>query len=217
MRYIYAPGCALMSYKPHLAEKLKEEAERRYGPMETLLTCCFSRPELEAGTCILTPCVTCAQEYRKHYPECTAKVLLEDIASDPDFPFPDYQGFKMSIQDTCAARTEPEALKTIRTLLERMDITLMEPEKTGARAKCCGQVLYGKADISKVENFMKTRAGEMPCEDVVVYCASCIMSMTVGGRQPRYILDLLYHEPTDMAGMGVCKWNELLKDFRNSH
>lgn len=31
MKYLYAPGCAFMSYKPHLADKLKEIIESRYG------------------------------------------------------------------------------------------------------------------------------------------------------------------------------------------
>ena len=28
MKYLYAPGCALMSYKPHIADKLKEIIEK---------------------------------------------------------------------------------------------------------------------------------------------------------------------------------------------
>lgn len=34
MKYLYAPGCALMSYKPHLADKLKEIIESRYGKVD---------------------------------------------------------------------------------------------------------------------------------------------------------------------------------------
>ena len=217
MQYIYAPGCALVAYKPHLADKLKNEIIKMFGPMDTLLTCCFNSPKLnEEDTCIITPCVTCAASYRKLYPKNDVMFFLSRLAESEDFPFPDYGGVKMSIQDTCAARTQPEALATIRRLLEKMNIQLVEPAKTGAKAKCCGQVLYGKTDVSKVEGFMKTRAGEMPCEYVVVYCASCIMSMTVGGKRPRFILDLLYGEPTDLK-QGVVEWNNTLRDFRNSH
>ena len=217
MKYIYAPGCALVSYKPHLSDKLKEFVVSQFGPADTLLTCCFDSPDLDQDVCLLTPCETCAQTYRKLYPDMKIVNLLKTIADCPDFPFPDYHGYSMSIQDTCAARSNPETLETVRTLLQKMNIQLQEPEKTGTRAKCCGQVLYGKMDISKVENFMRNRAGEMPCNDVVVYCASCIISMTVGGRQPRYLLDLLYGEETNMKGTGVCAWNEKLKEFRKNH
>ena len=217
MKYLYAPGCALMAYKPHLAEKLKAVITRMYGPMDDLLTCCFNLPALEADTCIVTPCATCAERYTKNYPDATSTFFLKDLAESDDFPFPDYGGMPMSIQDTCSAKAHPDFLEAIRRLLERMNIRLVEPEKSGRRAKCCGQVFYGKVPVEKVEAQMKARAGEMPCEDVVVYCASCIMSMTVGGKRPRYIIDLLFGEPTDMAGEGPDSWNKKLRDFRNSH
>lgn len=218
MQYIYAPGCALMSYKPHLAEKLKQEIQKIYGPVETLLNCCFNSPKLsEEATCIITPCVTCAASYRKLYPTHSVLFFLSKLAESDDFPFPDYGGIEMSIQDTCAARTQPEALSTIRRLLERMNIKLVEPAKSGTRAKCCGQVFYGKLEVTKVESLMKARADEMPCQEVVVYCASCIMSMAVGGKRPRYIIDLLFGEPTEMERPEVTSWNNRLRDFRNAH
>lgn len=216
-RYIYAPGCALMAYKPHLGQRLKEAAEQIYGPMEMLLTCCFNRPALESGTCIVTPCSTCNNNYRKLHPEVSTSFLLHTLAQSPDFPFPDYGGAEMSIQDTCAGRTDPLYLESVRTLLRRMNITLVEAEKSGAKGRCCGQTLYGKVPIEKVESYMKQRAGEMPREDVVVYCASCIQSMATGGRRPRYIIDLLFGETTDTHGGDITAWNRRLMDFRNSH
>ena len=217
MQYVYAPGCALMSYKPHLANRLQEVIEKIYGPMDTMLSCCFNKPALAPETCIITPCATCAEKYAKQYPDCTSAFFLAQLADDKDFPFPDYGGVNMSIQDTCSARTQPEVLEAIRKLLQRMNINLVEPEKAGKRSKCCGQVFYGKLPTEKVEEQMTKRANEMPCEDVVVYCASCIMSMTVGGKRPRYIIDLIFGEPTNMADAGVESWNCKLKEFRNNH
>lgn len=216
MKYLYVPGCALMSYKPHLAEKLKELIESRYGEMDTMLECCFTKPVLEADTHIITPCVTCASKYANMYPDCHAEFFLDVLAESDDFIFPDYGGEKMSIQDTCSSRSMPKTQATIRKLLERMNITLVEPERSGLKAKCCGQTLYGKADISKVKSFMQNRAAEMPCDDVVVYCSSCIMSMTQGGKQPRYILDLIFGEKTELKD-GIEAWNSKLVDFRRKH
>lgn len=216
MKYVFAPGCALMSYKPHLAERLKEWTVARYGAMDSLLACCLNRPAVTEGTCVLTPCVTCAATYARLPGGCTSHLLLHDIAQSDTFPFPDYGGAPMSIQDTCASRTMPQAQATVRRLLERMNISLVEPQKTGPRAKCCGQTFYGKLPEERVRALMQARAGEMPCRDVVVYCASCIMSMTQGGRQPRYILDLLFGEPTLLAD-GIGAWNRKLADFRKTH
>lgn len=217
MKYIYAPGCALMCYKPRLAERLKEVVTAHYGPMETLLGCCFNRPELEAGTCILTPCTTCAQNYGKHYPHCETKWVLEELLTWDDFSFPDYGGARMSVQDTCSGRSDDSYLTTVRRLLERMNISLEESVRSGRKGRCCGQLLYGKQPLEKVEAYMEGRAAEMPCEDVVTYCASCNLAMGRGGHRPRFLLDLLFGEPTDGGAGDIVEWNTALADFRKRH
>ncbi len=217
MKYLFAPGCALMIHKPQLAEKLKKFAEELYGPMDTLLSCCFNKPEIEPDTCIITPCSTCNNRYRSLYKDCTTSFLLATIAESETFPFPDYQGISMSIQDTCSGRTDDLYLNTIRTLLKRMNIRIVEAEKSGKRGKCCGQTLYGKVPQEKVEAFMKARAQEMPEENVVVYCASCIQGISLGNKRARFIIDLLFNEPTAADEAGIVSWNKRLSDFRNSH
>ena len=215
MQYIFAPGCALMAYKPNLVERLKDWVESQYGPMETLQTCCFLSPKLEPGTCVVTPCATCTVNYLKGQKDCSSLFLLSAIAKSDNFPFPDYGGRPMSIQDTCSARSNLEYLEAVRTILKRLNITLVEPERSGATSKCCGQVFYGKLPEEKVAFQMKSRAQEMPCEDVVTYCASCIMAMTVGGKRPRYILDLLFGEPTSLPD-SIKQWNSKLKNIRET-
>ena len=217
MKYLFAPGCALMIHKPHLAEKLKEVAEKIYGPMDTLLSCCFNTPEIEPNTCIITPCSTCNNRYRSLYKECTTSFLLATIAESDTFPFPDYQGISMSIQDTCSGRTDDLYLNTIRTLLKRMNIHIVEAAKSGKRGKCCGQTLYGKVPQEKVEAYMVSRAQEMPEEDVVVYCASCIQGISLGKKRARFIIDLLFNEPTEADTAGIVSWNNRLAAFRNTH
>lgn len=123
----------------------------------------------------------------------------------------------MSIQDTCYARKRPDVHQTIRLLLERMNIRIVEPQATCSHSKCCGQTFYGKTDTSKVEDLMRKRANEMPCENVVVYCSSCIVSMMVGGKKPRYILDLLFNEETDMQCFTIDDWNRKLNLFKSKH
>ena len=216
MKYIYAPGCALMIYKPHLAEKLKTVIEGIYGPMDTLLSCCFNLPELEEGTCIITPCTTCNNRYRTLYKDCTSSYFLATLAESETFPFPDYHGISMSIQDTCSGRTDELYLNAIRKLLKRMNINIVEAEKSGKRGKCCGSVLYGKSPIEKVEAYMKKRAQEMPEEDVVVYCASCIQGISLGNKRARFIIDLLFDEPTSADPSGIVSWHNRLGEFQKN-
>lgn len=214
MEYIYAPGCALMLYKPQLAEKLKSYIEEAYGTMDTLLTCCFKSQALQPDTCIVTPCSTCDKRYKNLYKDCSTVYFLDVLANSDTFPFPDYGGQEMSIQDTCSGRTDDLYMNAIRKLLTRMNIRLVEAERSGKRGKCCGQVFYGKLPVEQVEEKMRARAQEMPKEDVVVYCSSCIQSMSVGGKRPRFIIDLLFGEPTEVEKPDIVSWNKSLLDFR---
>ncbi len=213
-KYLFAPGCALMVYKPHLAIKLKELAEIYFGKIDMYYTCCMDKEKVVDGVTIVTPCATCFKLYADKVSQVDTLFLLEKIAEDENFDFPDYQGISMSIQDTCAARTQPMVLSVIRKLLKRMNINLVEPLRSGLEGKCCGQTFYGKIPAAKVEVLMKKRADEMPCNDVVVYCASCIMSMAVGGKHPRYILDLLFGEPTLFIGKNIDNWNQSLIRYK---
>lgn len=151
---------------------------------------------------------------QKICPDAEPVFLLEKLLETDIFPFPNYQGMEMSIQDTCSARLDPKVLSVVRRLLERMNIRLSEPLRSGNHSKCCGQKFYGKLPVEEVESLMVKRAGEMPCEEVVVYCASCITSMSVGGKRPRYLLDLLFGEATDPFLMGADTWNSQLSSFR---
>ena len=53
------------------------------------------------------------------------------LAEGDFFPFPDYKGKVMSIIDACPTREQTGIHKAIRTLLKKMNITLVEPERTG--------------------------------------------------------------------------------------
>ena len=43
---------------------------------------------------------------------------------------------------------------------------------------------------------MRAKGGEMPRDEVLVYCVSCSKSMFVAGKRPRYLVDLLFAEET---------------------
>ena len=98
-----------------------------------------------------------------------------------------------------------------------MNIVVVEPAKTRTKGSCCGDSLYGSAPVERVKALMSKRASEMPVEDVVVYCVSCIKAMHLGGKKPRYIVDLLFGEETSA---GICepdRWHADLDRFSSAH
>ena len=49
---------------------------------------------------------------------------------------------------------------------------------------------------AEVKKQMVKRTSEMPLDDVVVYCVSCIKSVYNGGKRPYYLIDLLFMDET---------------------
>ena len=64
---------------------------------------------------------------------------------------------------------------------------------------------------------MCRRAGEMPYADVAVYCVSCSKAMHIGGKRPRYIVDLLFGEPTVIGTFEPDLWHQQVDAFIETH
>lgn len=217
MKQVYAPGCAFMIYKPALAKKVLGFLRKDLGDISEHLICCRHEPNLETGTQVINTCAGCDKRYRELYTGISTLSLWEILAESNTFPFPDYNGIKMSIHDACPTRTEERVHSAIRKLLERMNIEMIEPENTRSKATCCGDSFYGTLPVEFVKEQMKKRSNEMPCDNVVVYCISCIKAMYTGGKKPRYIIDLLFGEETGVGTFELDAWHDELQRFIDAH
>jgi hypothetical protein len=213
----FAPGCALMLYKPHLAEKILVMLNEHTGSMEMIDTCCKHQPSCKKNTTIINICPGCDKRYRNDYQDITTISLWEVIAGGDFFQFPDYKGKHMSIIDACPTREHTQIHLAIRTLLKKMNITLVEPEKTGIHGTCCGDTFYGTIPTLKVKELMKKRTTEMPVDDVVVYCISCTKSVFIGGKTPHYLVDLLFNEETIPKTLDPDDWHNELGEYIALH
>ena len=217
MNQVYAPGCALMIYKPALAKKMTDFLALESSNPQPHLTCCRHEPNLAEGTQIINTCAGCDRRYRELYAGISTISLWEKLACSTTFPFPDYQGEKMSIHDACPTRSEERVHNAVRQLLARMKITVVEPEFTRSQAICCGDSFYGTLPVEKVKEQMRQRAQQMPCEDVAVYCVSCVNAMHIGGKTPRHLVDLLFGEKTVVKTFEPDEWHHELQAFIDSH
>ena len=217
MKQVYAPGCALMIYKPELARKVLEHLNKASEDIPEHLICCRHEPKLEKGTRIINTCAGCDRRYRELYEGISTISLWEILAESKSFPFPDYKGMEMSIHDACPTRTEERVHNAIRKLAEKMNIKLIEPENTRTRSVCCGDSFYGILPVEQVREHMKKRSQEMSCDNVVVYCVSCIKAMHIGGKKPRYIVDLLFGEDTEISTFEPDAWHNELQKFIDKH
>jgi len=216
MKKVFAPGCALSIYKPSLAKKVLNYLNNNIFVVDEHLTCCRHEPNLEPGTQVINICAGCDRRYRQLYQGITT-VSLWEVLADSDFPFPNYQGKEMTILDACPTRDQERVHIAIRKLLERMNINLIEPANTRTKSKCCGDSYYGTLSIEEVKAKMKDRTAEMPCEDVIVYCVSCCKSIYIGGKTPRYLVDLLFEEETEIGTFEPKEWHKQLDEYIIAH
>lgn len=217
MKQVFAPGCALMIYKPELGEKILKYLNKDSTDIEMHLTCCQHEPNLPTNTEVINICAGCDRRYRSLYEGISTISLWEILAESKTFPFPDYNGKEMTIHDPCPVRSEAHVHDSVRKLLNKMNIKIKETKNNRAKSVCCGDCLHGKVSTEIVTEAMKKRATEMPCEDVVVYCVSCIKSMHIGGKKPQHLVDLLFNEKTDPQTYETTKWHEELQEFIDKH
>lgn len=214
---LFAPGCALMLYKPRLAERLFELLVRNAGPMAMFHTCCRHIPPLPSGTEVINICPGCDRRYRENYSDSGTVSLWEVLAGSDFFPFPDYRGREMAILDACPTRDQARVHDAVRELVRRMGITLREPRLTRTQSTCCGDSFWGSISTEKVVHQMKKKAAEMPAEEVIVYCVSCSKAMFVGGKRPRYLVDLLFGEDTLPGTCDPDHWHKEIDEYVASH
>lgn len=217
MKYVFAPGCTLMLYKPELAEKIKEAIASELGEMDTHLLCCHHDPKLEANTCIISVCSACDKRFAELNKDLNTMFFWEVLAESKTFSFPNYNGTEMTIHDTCSTRTDSRYQDSTRKLLERMNIKVVEPELTRQKGICCGDRSYGKIPVEQVKVLMKKRADQMPREEVVVSCISCVKAMHIGGKKPRFIIDLLFEEETDIGVFDPDLWHAKMNEYIKAH
>ena len=195
LKTLFAPGCALSKYKPELISKINHFLLENAVIDDVYPQCCKSETEIKETVALITGCPGCSYKFASRFPDAQVMSLWK-VLSDTDFPFPDYQGMRMSIHDSCHARhrNSSEMQDSVRLLCRKMNIELMEPEYTRDSAKCCG----GSArDYETRKEMASRRAAEFPEDNVVVYCTGCTRSFSMTGVHPRHLLDLLFEETTE--------------------
>jgi len=217
IKRVFAPGCALMLYKPELAEKLHLLLNKHLGKIDKLMTCCHHDPMFPTSTEVINICPGCDKRFGNDYQNSSTISLWEILAENDFFAFPDYHGKRVSILDACPTRDNKKVHNAIRRILNKMNIVLIEPKNTRTKSTCCGDSFYGLITNAKLKEQMIKRTSEMPLDDVVVYCVSCSKSVYMGGKNPLYLVDLLFANETVPKTYEPDEWHKELNDYKEKH
>lgn len=192
----FNPGCAMTTHNSKNEKKIHAILKEYFGTVKMHNRCCRHNPNLENGSTIINNCAGCDRRFRSLYEEIQTISLWEILDSIENLPLPNYVGVKVSIQDSCSYRPKPQVHAAVRSLLKKMGIEIEEAKCHGTSSICCGDNFYPKLPIQKVNELQEGRAQQMPCDDVVVYCVSCIKSMTIGSKCAHHLMDLVLNQPT---------------------
>ena len=143
--------------------------------------------------------------------------LWEVLAGIENLPLPDHAGLTVSVHDSCSYRPKPQVHEAVRSILRKMNIEIIDSKYSGTKSICCGDNFYPRLPIEKVTEFQKKRAAQMPCQDVVVYCVSCIKSMTIGGKTPHHMVDLVLNEETEPQETRIDVYHDALNRYIDKH
>jgi Fe-S oxidoreductase len=213
----FNPGCAMSLYKPEAVEEVLHLLNRRFLPTQLHTTCCRHEPNLPKGSTIINNCAGCDRRFRSLYEGVQTVSLWEVLDAIPALPLPTYDGMQLSVHDSCSFRKKPQVHDAVRSLLDKMHIEVVESPLSGTKSVCCGDNFYPHISIEEVTAFQKKRAAQMPCQDVAVYCVSCIKSMYIGGKTPHHMLDLVLGEPTDPQETRIDVYHETLDEYIEEH
>lgn len=213
----FNPGCAMSIYKPKSEHKILDILNQYFGSVKMHNICCQHNPGLPKGSTIINNCAGCDRRFRSLYDGIQTISLWEVLDSIDNLPLPDFRGLTVSVHDSCSYRPKPQLHVALRNLLRRMNIEIIESKYSGTKSICCGDNFYPKLSIEKVNELQKKRASQMPCQDVVVYCVSCIKSMTIGEKSAHHMMDLILAEETDPQETRLDLYHEALQEYIDAH
>lgn len=211
------PGCAMVLYKPELSKEILELLNKQFGTVHLHDICCHHNPQLPPGSTIINNCSGCDKRFRSLYPGIQTISLWEILDTIEDLPLPDYTGLSASVHDSCDYRVKPDEQRAMRSILHKMHIELIESANTGANSVCCGDSAYGKISLETLHQRQTMRANQMPCQSVVVQCVTCIQSMSIGGKTPLYLPDLLCKKQTQPQALDMDAYHKILQCYIDTH
>lgn len=173
--------------------------------------------EFQPGDETWSLCHNCTNIIEEHYLGVQVHSLWELIDSDPNFPFPDYTGMKVTVQDCWRSRERAEEQAAVRSLLRKMHIEYIEADKHHEQTDFCGSSLYRpqvqRNAVFAPKHYVEQAAGkflphteeeqkqimEVYCKQyhtktVVCYCHYCLEGLQLGGVDGKHLAFLLFSE-----------------------
>ena len=211
--FVYLPSCNFTATCPQASKWMKDYLAQK--PDVKVAGCCRpTQKTLTADDTVLSICLTCSAITHEVSPQAGEESLWEYLLTDESFPWPDYHGEEMVIQDCWRARNKPAMQHAVRECMKRMNIVPIELEENFEKTRFDGVWLYNPVvqknlDIAP-EYFTHIRDNDvelLPPEEqkarmvewakqygdhrVVTYCTACLKGTLLGGAKGVHLMQLM--------------------------
>ena len=215
MQY-YFPSCKFTQMKPETSEKIKQFMET-YGVR--VAGCCRPGHKVLTGWDVtaITICETCSIIVRENRPGAKNISLYEFVDRLADFPFPDYNGKAITLQDCYRAKNRDAEKTAIRSVLRKMNVKIIELPGTDEELRFDGGFLFApispsnlqlapcrfgeiQKDVTvkspeEIDTWLKEYCGRFNTDRVACYCNSCYTGLKQGlpeGKSAVHVAELLF-------------------------
>ena len=187
--YIYYPSCNFSIASPSTAKVVRNLLKEKM---------------VVAGCCLRDQRETIENKVK-------TMSLWEYIDSLEDFDFPDYNHEKMLLQDCYRDRNHPEVHQAVRSILQKMNVDVVEAKRNKENSVYCGTLHYeteNHALLEKLKAYPDTKISELPLElqkelmednfegvdldmQIIVDCNRCLKGVELAGRKGIHLLNLV--------------------------
>ncbi|MGL5752013.1 MAG: (Fe-S)-binding protein [Paraclostridium sp.] len=216
-KVLFLPGCSLSSYSKDVVLKAYEYLKLHYGEINLTFNCC-GKPTLAMGDTdrfkvyyskleqiidkngveeIIVACPNCYNTIGKYSENIKITSIYEVINK---FGIPknlekNYKNIDIAIHDSCSVRNEAIIQDSVRDILKKLGLNIIEFKNNRENTVCCGSggmVLVTNRNLAVDQ--IKKRVSETNCENIVCYCEACCESLLNNNKNILHILDLLFNE-----------------------
>ena len=207
----YLQSCSYTAYNERRNEKIRDYLASK-GVF--ICGCCHYCGQLfKEGDTVLYICDSCVAVTEEVSPQVKTESLYSWLLKQPDFPWPDFGGKEMSVQDSWGFNIRPELQHNVRECMKKMNIVPVEIEDNFEKNNYDGAGRYKMPSARKmkmapkffgekgkkilpvpdegIEETMKKFASRHTTDEVMTYSIGGKKGMITGGKEAYHILDLI--------------------------
>lgn len=213
--YAYFPSCNFTKASPDTSKRVRQYLADVHG-IKTIGCCRPGHKKLSGEDIALTICQSCSAIIGENTK--TEEIsIFQFLNKDDHFPWPDYHGEEITLQDCWRAKGKHDLHDAVRRILTKMNMRVVELEECRDESRFCGVFRYNPMReeniriaphyfVDQMEEcleihtpkeqqiLMEENSKRYHTNRVAVYCNSCLRGLEQGGVKGIHVMDLMFPE-----------------------